>query len=123
LQSPSYIAPQVRDYGTLVELTAAVDINLVGAAGNLVMAAMSAPIAPGGAVEGQVGGGGVGHGGALNLAEPGGGGRLPFTGLSALLVAGVGAALASVGAALRALIAGRRRATAADPARGRARRS
>ena len=66
----TYTPPQVRDYGTLLQLTADLDVNLVGVTSRLVMAAMSGPTGggpggPGGTPENTVltpnpGGGGVG---------------------------------------------------------------
>ena len=60
-----YTPPAVTDYGTLLELTAHVDVNLVGLASNIVMAAMSGPT-----------GGGPGNtpDGTVLTPGPGGGG-------------------------------------------------
>ena len=118
----TYSRPQIRDYGTLLELTTQIDVNLVGAFANVVMATMSGPLASGhvgdpsytaGGAGGVTGGGGGGPGGAgggggsffgLSLGHGGGGrgGKLPFTGFPVVVVAAIGAAFASMGAALRA---------------------
>lgn len=55
----TYTRPHVRDYGTLLELTADVDVNFVGFASNLVMAAISGPTGGGGGGEGGSGPGGT----------------------------------------------------------------
>lgn len=131
-----YTQPQVRDYGTLLEVTSHIDVNFVSGVANLVMAAMSGPLGatgntqgngvtiPGGSggvggVAGSGGTGGVagggpggGGGGLLGLGANGGGGKLPFTGFPTILVASIGAALASTGAALRLLL--RRRPRRSD---------
>ena len=118
MEASTYTAPQVKDYGTLLELTAHIDVNFVGAAANVVMAAMSTPIGGGGvannpsishAASGGVGGvgahgGGGGGGGLLSAAGGGGGGKLPFTGFPVVLLAAVGAMVASLGAVLRAMV-------------------
>jgi hypothetical protein len=124
-QANTYTPPQVRDYGTLLELTAAVDVNFVGVATNVVMAAMSNPmgnphatdpslqsggaggvIGGGGGSGGGAGGaGGGGGGGVADLLGGGGaGGKLPFTGFPVVLLAAIGAMVASAGAALRGLL-------------------
>src|SRR5256885_9199933 len=89
----TYTPPQLKDYGTLLELTAAVDVNFVGMATNAVMAAISNPIGSpratdptlqsgsGGVLGGGGGGGasGGGGGGAGGVGQPfgrGGGGQL-----------------------------------------------
>jgi hypothetical protein len=123
----TYRPPQLKDYGTLLELTAAVDVNFVGMASNVVMAVMSNPISGtpwandpslhsgagevlGGAAGGGSGGGGgaSGGGGAGGIAHlfggGGGGGKLPFTGFPVVLLAAIGAMVASAGAALRSLV-------------------
>ena len=145
-QLKRYTPPHVADYGTLLELTAHVDVNLVGMASNIVMAAISGPTgtpnngggggnnfvpdppgtggggttfspdvptgngggaSPGDASEvasgGASGGGGAGGGGGgLSGAVTGGEGKkLPFTGYPIMLAAGVGAAMTSMGLALR----------------------
>jgi len=108
--------PQVRDYGTLLELTADLDVHGVSMLSNVVMAALSNPIgSPGGVVQGEieVGGADTSGGGAGGVGDPGGtadklatapagDGKLPFTGFAALLAATAGAALVTVGAAVRA---------------------
>jgi hypothetical protein len=122
MEASTYTAPQVKDYGTLLELTAHIDVNFVGAAANVVMAAMSSPIGGGGGVadnpsishaaSGGVGGvsahgGGTGGGGGGLLSAArggGGGGKLPFTGFPVVLLAAVGAMVASLGAVLRAMV-------------------
>jgi len=126
MEQTRYSRPQVRDYGTLLELTAAVDVNLVGAMGNVVMAAMSNPLgsprasdpslqsggvggalgggASGGAGGGAGGGGGGGGGLGSLLGGGGGGGKLPFTGFPVVLLAAIGAMVASAGAVLRGLV-------------------
>ena len=105
----AYSKPEVRDYGTLLEVTSHVDVNFLGAVSNLVLAAISGPLPPHGTIS-QTGsggnapihGGGAGGGGILGIGA--GGGKLPFTGLSTVLVAAIGAALASAGASLRMLV-------------------
>jgi hypothetical protein len=125
MQQTRYSRPQVRDYGTLLELTAAVDVNLVGAMGNVVMAAMSNPLGSpvatdpsnysggggvlgGGAGGGGAGGGGAGHGSGGGIAGLFGGGgpsgKLPFSGFPVVLLAAIGAMMASAGAILRAMV-------------------
>jgi hypothetical protein len=131
MQDKTYTAPQVRDYGTLLEVTSALDVSFLGGAQSLVMAAISNPFSGGvdgvdssysdggggailgveeirthGAAGGSGGaGGGKGGGGALKAAGGGGGGKhLPFTGLPVILLAAVGATLASAGAVLRSLV-------------------
>ncbi|HEX8075416.1 MAG TPA: hypothetical protein VF545_10595 [Thermoleophilaceae bacterium] len=118
MHASTYSRPEVKDYGTLLELTAQLDVHTVGVAANVVMAAMSSPMAPmqdptvagtldtnqvGGA---RGGGGGGGGGGLLGLGSGGGGGggKLPFTGFPVMLLASLGAAMASAGVALRALL-------------------
>jgi hypothetical protein len=137
MESRSYSPPVVKDYGTLLELTAALDVNVMGAISNLAMAAVSGPIggpntpgAPGGTggtgnlLGGHVsdgignapaGGnspgnaGGGGHGGIVGLVFGGkGAGKLPFTGFPVVLIAAFGAAFASTGAAIRSLLRRRR---------------
>lgn len=126
-QHNNYSPPRVEDYGTLLELTAAVDVNVVGLVGNVVMAAMSNPMGgphatdptlqpgaggvlggTGGGGGGLTGGGGGGAGGGGFLAHllggGGGGGKLPFTGFPVVLLAAIGAMVASAGAALSALL-------------------
>jgi hypothetical protein len=114
-----YSPPHVTDYGTLLELTSHIDVNFTGAVSNLVLAAMSGPLgAVSGTGSGSPGGSG-GAGGVTQAAGPhgagggflglgGGGGKLPFTGFPTLLVAAVGAALASAGATIRMLLRRRR---------------
>jgi hypothetical protein len=115
----TYTPPEVRDYGTLLEVTAELDVAFVGAMTNVVMAALSAPI--GGEVRGDtedffgnggggslgagddVGGGGAGE--ALATGDPGAGGtRLPFTGFPVAMAAGIGAAFVTFGAAARSAL-------------------
>ena len=101
-----YTAPQIRDYGTLLELTADIDAHFFGTVSNLVVAALSAPL--GGDVGGRSTSGGVSDldsGGAADVLSTarGGGGQLPFAGFPALLLAGAGAALLILGAALRSI--------------------
>ena len=109
----AYSKPEVRDYGTLLEVTSHVDVNFLGAVSNLVLAAISGPLPPHGTISqtgsggnapihGGGAGGGGGGGGILGIGA--GGGKLPFTGLSTVVVAAIGAALASAGASLRMLV-------------------
>ncbi len=112
----AYEKPEVRDYGTLLEVTSHIDVNFLGAVSNLVLAALSGPLPPKGTISqttagasgvhggGPGGGAGGAHGGGGILGLGSGGGKLPFTGLSTVLVAAVGAALASAGASLRVLL-------------------
>ena len=115
----TYSAPQVRDYGTLLDVTAHIDVNFVGAVANVVIAAMSSPLGGGGGGGGAVdpnhasggiggvsarGGGGGGITKLLGGGGGGGGGKLPFTGFPVVLLAAVGAMFASLGATLRALV-------------------
>lgn len=121
--------PEVRDYGTLREVTADFDVGVAaGIARSLVMLQVSPTISPGGGsgvggllgsggatdptsggvggtsgggVGGVSGSGGTGGGGAAGTSGGGGGGSLPFTGLAIALVAGVGAAFSGVGIAVR----------------------
>jgi hypothetical protein len=95
-----YNQPQVRDYGTLLELTADMDVHLTSAVSNIVVAAMSNPIAVGGA---EAGGSSAGGGGGSDpiAAGPAPGGKLPFTGFPVMLLAAVGAALATLGSVIR----------------------
>jgi hypothetical protein len=117
MENMTYIRPQVRDHGTLVELTADIDVNFVGVVGNVVMAAITSPMTPtgdggtAGLIERNVGnGGGVGglSGGGLGGAGPGGGSNLPFTGFQALLLAAIGAMFSGTGALIRAKLARKR---------------
>ena len=115
-----YAPPQVTDYGTLLELTSHIDVNFTGAVSSLVLAAMSGPLGAvsgtgSGSPGGNGGAGGVtqaagphGGGGIGGLLGPVGGGKLPFTGFPTLLVAAIGAALASAGATIRMLLRRRR---------------
>jgi hypothetical protein len=99
-----YTQPQVRDYGTLLELTADIDVHFTGAVSNLVVAALSAPMGDVGGREISGGGGGIGGGGdALAGADPGGR-KLPFSGFAVMLIAAAGAALAAVGSAVRSTL-------------------
>ena len=107
----AYSKPEVRDYGTLLEVTSHVDVNFLGAVSNLVLAAISGPLPPhwtisqtGSGSNAPIHGGGAGGGGGGILGIGAGGGKLPFTGLSTVLVAAIGAALASAGASLRMLV-------------------
>ena len=109
MRDMTYTRPQVVDYGTLLDLTADIDVNFTGALTHMALAAMSSPIGLGG--ETDVGGTeGRGVGGALGsgLGGGGGGGNLPFTGFPTFLVAMFGAALLSLGAAIRAGVRRRR---------------
>jgi hypothetical protein len=121
MENIAYIRPQVRDHGTLVELTADIDVNFVGAVANVVMAAITSPMTPtgdggtAGLIERNVGGvgsgggvGGVGSGGGLGGAPPGGGSNLPFTGFQALLLAALGAMFSGTGALIRSKLARKR---------------
>src|SRR5256885_8935774 len=84
----TYTPPQLKDYGTLLELTAAIDVNFVGMATNAVMAAISNPIGSPRATDPTLqsgsggvlgGGGGGGSGGASGGGGGGAGGiRPPF---------------------------------------------
>jgi hypothetical protein len=97
-----YNQPQVRDYGTLLELTADIDVHVTGAVSNLVIAAMSNPIDP--ARGGSSSGGGVDP----LVTGPPPGGKLPFTGFPVMLFAAVGAALAAIGSVIRSSLRRRR---------------
>ncbi|MEA2474914.1 MAG: hypothetical protein QOE06_2829 [Thermoleophilaceae bacterium] len=105
----TYTKPHVKDYGSLLQLTADVHVHFTGMVSNLVVAALSTPLGHG--VAGQVstgglsdsgglGGGGLGGGGGV----PGGGSKLPFTGFAALVAAGIGSSFVMFGAALRAAL-------------------
>ena len=85
-QLDRYTPPQVRDYGTLLELTADLDVNLVGVTTNLVLAAMSGPSGggpggPGGTPDNTVLTPGPGGGGGSTITPDGptgnGGGATP----------------------------------------------
>lgn len=112
MQPKTYIQPRVRDYGTLVDLTAAVDVHFLGVVSNVVMAAISNPLGvtdsghTGGVLGSQSGGGGGagGGGGLSHLLGGGGGGKLPFTGFPVAFAAAVGAAMTAAGATLRAIL-------------------
>jgi hypothetical protein len=99
-----YNQPQVKDYGTLLELTADIDVHFTGAVSNIVLAAMSAPT--GGGVGGQDASGGGGGADGLGDAVATGGppGKLPFTGFPVMLLAAAGAALTAFGAAIRSTV-------------------
>jgi hypothetical protein len=142
----AYRPPSVEDYGTLVELTAAFDPDMLNTVvkSTLTLAQVSA-VVPGGEVlpgsesggttgapnlgdtgtgtgtvptgagggggggtlgQGAGGGdtGGGGAGGGSGAGDGGAGGKLPFSGYQALLVAGLGAALATAGAKARATL-------------------
>jgi hypothetical protein len=83
---PAYVVPEIRDYGTLTEVTASSTLHHVGLADR---AATSVPFGPGGGGGGGAGGGGGGGGaGAVPvagggsgtphvLASPGGTGTIP----------------------------------------------
>jgi hypothetical protein len=126
-----YAPPRVVDYGTLVEITAAVHL-LMGAT-DISDLSFSGPLIPGGGGEtaggtssgsgggeygilnGSGGGGsdpssGVGSGGGGGGASGsgsggggggGGGGHLPFTGFAAGAAVAIGSGLTAAGAALR----------------------
>jgi hypothetical protein len=130
----AWVAPRVRDYGDLLSMTADGGAMLhVGIGSPTFIAAMSAPIAPGGGGGDTLGktqadtlaSGGGGHGGSLGATgtQPGGGagsgpsgvggsggggsgggGHLPFTGLAAAAMGAVGSGLAATGLALRRLL-------------------
>jgi hypothetical protein len=121
-----YAAPEVTDYGNLVEITAAVHL-LVGAA-DISDLSFSGYVAPGGSGElggvtetsatgagdsspGSGGDAGATAGGSQggSSGSSGGGGQLPFTGFAAGAAAAIGSALAAGGAALRRASGGRRR--------------
>jgi hypothetical protein len=119
----AYAPPRVSDYGDLVEITAAAHL-LLGAT-DMSDLSFSAPLSPGASGEPGAGDNGVGEVGSITQVaggsgrtpgsgsgDPpgtggglgggaGGGGKLPFTGLAAGAVAGLGAAMAAGGAALR----------------------
>lgn len=118
-----YAAPEVTDYGNLVEITAAVHVLMgasdvsdlsfsgsltPGAGGQLGTVAQSSPT---GAQETSTGDSGDlaggSHGGSGGSS--GGGSQLPFTGFAAGAAAAIGSALAAGGAALRRASGGRRR--------------
>jgi hypothetical protein len=105
MELAAYRKPQVTDYGTLMEVTSHMHVHFLGVVNQLVLAAISGPITPNdpGGVAGATGAGG-GHGGGGILGLGGSGGKLPFTGLSTILVASIGAALASLGATIRMLM-------------------
>jgi len=115
----AYPAPTIEDYGSLVELTAAFDPDLVGSvAKGLSLAVVSAAFLPGmessstGFSGGGSGGGDTagasGAGGGGGEGGSGAGGRLPFTGYSVVLTAAVGAALAGAGAGAKSALRRRR---------------
>jgi hypothetical protein len=109
-----YVAPAVFDYGRLVDMTAAVHPLMGAQVSDL---SFSSPLSPGGIAEGgsdptgtagtvasnggNPSGGGTSGGGTSGGGGSHGGGHLPFTGLAAGAVAGIGSALAAAGGALR----------------------
>jgi hypothetical protein len=126
-----YAPPEVKDYGTLREMTAAAHL-FMGAA-HISDLSFSSPLAPGGSPEvlpttqGSVGdvtdgngpaggsspgsstfdpgggssGGSPGGGSSGGGSSGGGGGHLPFTGFAAGVAAAIGSALAAGGTLLR----------------------
>ena len=124
MERTAYTRPRVRDYGSLVDLTADFDLTFAGSVAKVVtMAAVSSPLSTadalgrgtspgagdgqlgeagsGGSGGGDPGGGGGDPGGGGGVSLPGMGGKLPFTGYPALLIATLGAGLAAAGTALR----------------------
>jgi hypothetical protein len=106
----TYTKPHVKDYGSLLQLTADVHVHFTGMVSNLVVAALSTPLGHGVAGHVSTGGlsdpggvGGVGAGGGVGGGVPGGN-KLPFTGFAALLAAGIGSSFVVFGAALRAAL-------------------
>ncbi len=123
----TWAAPTINDYGTLLELSA--DGGVMLHVGVTSFAAISNPLNPdggggGGGTQGTSGGGGdlpsntgvagtgsgggpgdapgtTGGGGGGAGGGEGGGGKLPFTGFPAAVVAGIGAGAAVAGKKLR----------------------
>ena len=112
MASAFYTPPRVTDHGSLVALTVDFDADFIGSIVKLVtLAQVSAAI--GGDVLG-IGNSGQGDsrvlgeeqsrglGAGLGLGgEGGGGGKLPFTGIAAMAIAAVGAAVTSAGVAIK----------------------
>ena len=126
-----YETPEIRDYGTLMDLVAGFDATFIGSVAKVVTMAAVSPVMfgggfdpPGGGVlgdvlgEGPVSGGETGGAKTGPAAKPVGGsgvggsllggavapegGKLPFTGFAAALLALVGAAMTTLGVAVRA---------------------
>ena len=115
----TYSAPLIEDYGSLTDLTASFDPDMVASgAGGLSLAVVSAVLRErtsssstvlderisGGGGGGSSGGGGAGAGGGGTGDGSGAGGRLPFSGYAVFVTAAVGAGLASAGAGTRAAL-------------------
>ena len=115
----TYSAPLIEDYGSLTDLTASFDPDMVASgAGGLSLAVVSTVLRErisssstvlderisGGGGGGSSGGGGAGAGGGGTGDGSGAGGRLPFSGYAVFVTAAVGAGLASAGAGTRAAL-------------------
>jgi len=109
----TYSAPLIEDYGSLTDLTASFDPDMVASgAGGLSLAVVSTVLRERISSSSTVlderisggGGGGAGAGGGGTGDGSGAGGRLPFSGYAVFVTAAVGAGLASAGAGTRAAL-------------------
>ena len=106
----TYSAPLIEDYGSLTDLTASFDPDMVASgAGGLSLAVVSTVLrerisSSSTVLDERISGGGGGGSSGGTGDGSGAGGRLPFSGYAVFVTAAVGAGLASAGAGTRAAL-------------------